>query len=84
MTKVLMSRDNPEGRKLSELLKDIIDDLKIKNEYISESKHSMRGEIVTSNHKIMINLVDSLLLDDIINEKLDGMEPNKGPEHPRL
>ncbi len=59
--KILMSDENPEGRKLEELLQDIMDDLNLKNaklETIPEDQLSKEDalRISMNNGKILIML----------------------------
>jgi len=78
-TKVLKSAGNPTGRKLEELLADIIQDLRIKND-------ALEGDASPTSSAIWINnlgIIDCLALAGVRQSdtlrRLDLLGPDQGP-----
>ena len=78
-TKVLMSVGNPTGRKLEELLVDIIQDLRIKNDSL-ESDASPTSRAIRINN---LGIIDCLALAGVRQSdtlrRLDLLGPDQGP-----
>ncbi|WP_267422687.1 hypothetical protein [Methylobacterium sp. GC_Met_2] len=78
-TKVVMSAGNPTGRKLEELLADIVQDLRIKND-------ALAGDTSPTSRAILLNnlgIIDCLALagarqSDTLR-RLDLLGPDQGP-----
>lgn len=84
MRKILMTRDNPEGLKLEEVLQTLVEEIAQKSDYIRSSKHVLRDEILASNSRITSRLLEALNDQVAIYRKLDAISPNRGPLNPRL
>ncbi|WP_426315535.1 hypothetical protein ACN9MF_11480 [Methylobacterium fujisawaense] len=84
-TKVLMSAGNPTGRKLEELLVEIVEDLRAKNDDL-EADPSPTSRAVRINN---LGIIDCLALAGVRQldtlRRLDLMGPDQGPRGtPRL
>jgi|GEM_PF-1178465 len=78
-TKVLMSAGNPTGRKLEELLADIIQDLRIKNDALELNTSATSAAIRLNN----LGIIDCLALAGARQadtlRRLDLLGPDQGP-----
>lgn len=81
---ILMTRNNPDGWKLDDLLREMISDIGKKSGYIKDSDHVLKEKIVNSNNAITSMLETALELHDNIYKELDAMSPNEGALKPRL
>ena len=83
---VLMSRDNPDGHKLEELLGEMISDLTIKTERLEgESSHEQAPLIIGRNRRIIDLLAQAKRLQERSMAILDRIGPDQGPTGtPRL
>jgi hypothetical protein len=82
--KILMGVDNHEGWKLEDLLGQLITEIKSKSDRISDSDHPQRDMIISHNDLIITYLVSARNLQKETYRQLDAIEPNRGPENPRL
>lgn len=79
MTKLLMSKENPNGWKLEELLGKIRRELIEKNKLIQDDECQV-SKIIQSNNKEIINsLADCIIMQNHSMEALDTLGENKGP-----
>ena len=78
-TKVLMSADNPGGWKLEELLAQIVQDLRVKNDRLEGDTSPTSQAIVRNN----IGVIDCLALAEVRQRdtlrRLDSLGPDPGP-----
>ena len=77
---VLMSRDNPNGWKLEELLKKIADEVLEKNESIEYDGSWIVGNIMSNNCAIVSYLLKSLERQTSTLALLDALGKDQGPE----
>lgn len=91
--KILMSKDNPEGRKLEELGQDIIDDLTEKNTAFSLQmdkipdmiKFSTVTSIVVNNELIIVMFKTIIEIQKRTMDLLqENFGKNRGPLDPRI
>jgi len=92
-TKVLMSRDNPEGYKLEELLQYIAADIEIKSKDLSDkiatadqtsAQTKVMSKVLENNNAIVMLLQSALKAQNDSLRALDTLGPNKGPAAPRV
>lgn len=81
---ILMTRDNPEGWKLDDLLREIVLDIEKKRGFIKGSEHPLKDKVLDSNADIISLLDTALQVHDKIYKELDAISPNEGPLKPRL
>lgn len=88
---VLMSRENPEGFKLEELLSNLIEEVEAKNNYLKDKdlseddkKKITKQILINSNAGIIDYLRDALKLQNRIMENLSTLGPDSGPYKPRI
>lgn len=90
--RVLMSRDNPQGETLEDVLENVVYDLHLKNKHLIESKNDnsdqkkidIADRIITNNGSIIAMLNTCIEFQKESMEKIEELGPNKGPENPRL
>lgn len=84
--KILMSRENPNGYKLEELLEMISDDLKVKTALIQDSDDTCPAipPIINNNRAIVKLLAQAKNLQIDSMRELDKVGEDKGPEQPRI
>lgn len=82
--KILMGRNNPDGWKLENLLKQIREEVYEKSDLIRESEHPQRDMILRHNSIICTKLQEAELFQRETYRQLDAVEPNRGPLNPRL
>ncbi len=84
--KILMSRDNPKGRKLEELLQDILDDILLKNKVLGDGDPSIDKIKITANNTVIIALLETAIFVQDRTMKLlnDMYGSDRGPGDPRL
>ena len=83
--KILMSRHTPTGRKLEDVLQDLIDDINEKSSMIKESEHDEKNFIIDGNNDIVSLLHKAKLIQESSMTYLKTrLGPNKGPQNPRL
>lgn len=93
-TKVLLSKENPQGFKLEELLQLLITDIQIKSDSLSNSvggKSAMACshtdvmcEVLQNNREIEKMLRSALSAQLSSLRALEVLGTNRGPNHPRL
>lgn len=80
-----MSKNNPNGRRLEDLIQDIIDDLEEKNQVLLEKPDSNKFVIATNNQLIIAMFKTGIEIQkrsmDFLQEKFGD---DKGPEKPRI
>lgn len=81
---ILMGRENPEGHKLEELLKQLREEVQGKSSLIKDSEHPQRDMILRHNAIICKKLQDAELFQRETYRQLDAVAPNEGPTKPRL
>jgi hypothetical protein len=78
-TKVLMSAGNPTGRKLEELLAEIVQDLRVKNDALELNPSATSAAIRVNN----LGIIDCLALAGVRQSdtlrRLDLLGPDQGP-----
>jgi len=78
-TPILMSRSNPDGIPLEDIIDQIISDMKEKRDYIDNDR-SLASQTIKNNNR---DIVDLLLRIKRINEEtrnlLEAIEPDPGP-----
>lgn len=82
--KILMGRDNPEGIKLEDLLKQLREEVRGKSELIKDSEHPQRDMILRHNAIICDKLLEAESIQRETYRQLDAVAPNEGPSKPRL
>ncbi|QPB08480.1 hypothetical protein [Vibrio phage Va2] len=83
--KVLMSRDNPQGRKLEELIDDIITDLEEKNDYLREQGDSLCSQLMNNNKVVIYKLKEAKTQFEVGFQILDAAKGKGGsPLNPRV
>ena len=83
-TSILMSRNNPEGHKLEELITSIVDDINIKNNQIRDSDNDMANDIISNNMTCIYHLLLAKEAWNNSRELLNLIGPDKGPTEPRI
>lgn len=81
---VLMSRNNPGGWKLEELLAQMIEELRLKNVQLRASPNPVAAKVQENNVGIANLLMNAICLQQDSLAILDTLGPNKGPQEPRL
>ena len=81
---VLMGRENPEGHKLEELLKQLRNEVQEKSNLIKDSEHPQRDMIMRHNAIICTKLQEAELFQRETYRQLDDVALNEGPTKPRL
>jgi hypothetical protein len=79
MTKVLMSKDNPKGWKLEELLDHVITDLWEKTKRIENDACEVSQIVTAHNRGILKLLAQAKNLQDESMRALDAYKPDQGP-----
>lgn len=79
MSNLLMSKENPNGWKLEELLAQIHRELGEKNQLLLNDDCKVSEMIQLNNHEIMYNLMDSIHLQNDTMNRLDALGENQGP-----
>ncbi len=84
--KILMSRDNPGGWKLEELLQDIVEDLLLKNKALGGGDPSIDKCKITANNTVIIALLETAIFVQDRTMKLlnDIYGSDRGPGDPRV
>lgn len=84
--KILMSRDNPKGRKLEELLQDILDDIQVKNKVLADGEYSIDKIKIIANNTVIITCLETAIFiqERTLNLLHDMYGHNRGPKDPRL
>lgn len=84
-TPVLMSRDNPKGWKLEDLLTRISNELSVKNDLISDDECDLNKLIRANNVRIIEKLHESRNIQNQTMKLLDErFGPNQDPTQPRI
>jgi len=86
---LLMSRVNPEGFKLEDLLTRMGTELILKNEHlkanpIGSAVDTIRARVIGNNQKIITMLQECLSLQIQSLNALDRIGPDQGPTKPRI
>lgn len=79
-----MGRDNPEGHKLEDLLKQLQNEVRAKSNLIIGSEHPQRDMILRHNAIIRTKLQEAELFQRETYRLLDAVASNEGPTKPRL
>lgn len=79
-----MSRDNPGGYKLEELLELIAQDLEEKNSILVENGSPICMEAKVNNDTIINNLRMSVRTQLATMEMFNVLGPDRGPSNPRV
>ncbi len=81
--KILMSRDNPNGYKLEELLEKIVNEVNGKSDYIRDNK--ALAHIVNNNDQIAVKLCEAIGIQHAsLNSLTEKYGEDKGPNNPRV
>lgn len=81
---ILMSRENPGGHKLEELLHTLQEELVVKTNRISNDACPVSQQIVINNHAIIELLRSAEVIQRQSMSALDSLGPNQGPSSPRI
>lgn len=89
--KILMSKENPKGRKVEDLCQDMIDDLTEKNLILTVQMNKIGKDIdarfiIRSNNEFIIAMLKTSI--EIQKRTMNFLEQNygadRGPENPRI
>ena len=80
MTKILMSKENPEGHKLEDLLVQVSADLGVKNEYLNTCSGELAGNLFANNVEIqgLLKKAEEIQLSSMA--LLDAVGVDNGPK----
>ena len=78
MSRLLMSRDNPDGWKLEELLGTIRRELVEKNKLIQDDECQVSKIVQSNNREIINSLADCIIMQNHSMEALDTLGENQG------
>ena len=73
-----MSRENPDGWKLEELLEQIRFELGEKNELLRNDECVVSTKVRLNNSTIMLNLIECIALQNHTMQALDELGENQG------
>tara|TARA_Y100001963_G_C6770659_1_gene444699 strand:+ start:415 stop:672 length:258 start_codon:yes stop_codon:yes gene_type:complete len=76
---ILIAQDNPDGAKLEELLADVVEDLKLKNERIVHDTCPVSIRIQANNSDIIKMLETCITLQNQSLAALDAIGLDNGP-----
>lgn len=79
MSKILMSRENPEGEKLEELLAKLQVELEAKNALLDDDSCPVSRIIRHNNKNIMVLLHDAEIIQYETMERLKAIGEDTGP-----
>ncbi len=80
---VLMSRDNPKGWKLNDLMREVISDIELKTKNAQASQHVLKDKIINSNNAHISLLETVIQLNDRMYKELDEVFLNEGALKPK-